>query len=584
MNNPKTKSGLTAFVISALLLAVIAVGKVSAAETADVITQKVDELFAAMNNDASPGAALVVIKDGKIIYKRGYGMADLESDVKIQPSTIFHVGSVSKQFTAFAVQLLVGEGKISLDDDVHKFVPELYDFGKPLKIRHLLNHTSGLREQLQLLFMAGWRLEDVVTQEDLLRVIWRQRELNFAPGAEYLYSNTNYTLLALIVERVSGQSLAQYTEEKIFKPLGMTNTRFRTDYRTVTKNLALSYIPTSQGVKHMFLAGSYTGAAGLMTTAEDLTLWDRNFYGHQVGGRETMQRMLANGTLNDGQKIVYASGLNVGNYRGLKTIEHSGEDAGYQADFLQFPEQRFSVIILSNSGGFDAVSTAWQIAELYLADEIKAAQEEAKTSTAGSSPVVIREITLAPKIIDGFIGDYKLSFGIPLKLSKDAGKLSVAVRGQAAQPLSAVSPTEFSTYDGRLKIKFQPPQNGKYIKLAVNLNGQQLDGEKIENLTLTDAAAKQYGGVYYSEEVNAVYSVVFKDGKLLLLHRRGEEPLTVKHTDEFVSGFSAEARRWRGGEYVRLKFLRDRPTTRVTGFLLSMPGARNVRFIKSEKF
>lgn len=553
---------------------------VSGNEISDPITQKVDELFFAMNNGTSPGASVVVIKDGRIIYENGYGTADLESGAKISPSTVFHVGSLSKQFTAMAIQLLAGEGRLSLDDDVRKFLPELHDFGKTITIRHLLNHTSGLREQLQLLFMAGWRLEDVTTEDDVLRLIWRQRELNFAPGTEYLYSNTNYTLLALIVERVSGKTLAQYSEEKIFTPLKLTNTHFRDDYRTITKNLALSYIPTNRGIKHMFLLGSYVGASGLMTTAEDLALWNENFYTYKVGGRETIERMLTAGKLNNGQKISYASGLNVGQYRGLKTIEHSGEDAGYQADFIQFPGQKFSVIVLSNSGGFDAVSAARQIADLYLADEIKEAQ--AKTVSA-PSPVEIKEIKILPKTLDRYAGDYKLSFGIPLKLTNEAGRLIAQVREQTKQPLLPVSPAEFFTEEGNIRIEFAPPEKGKYIKLKIDLNGQQLDGEKIEKPEFTNSSAKEYAGTYYSDELGTIYSIFFRDGKLLLLHRRGEEPLTIKHEDEFTTGFSTEAKRWRSGEYARIKFLRDKQN-HVTGFLLSMPTAGNVRFVKSNKF
>lgn len=546
--------------------------------SSDSISKKIDELFSQVDTGDSPGAALAVIKNGDIIYRRGYGMANLEDGVQITPSTIFHVGSMSKQFTAMAIQMLVQEGRLSLNDDVRKFLPELHDFGKSITVRHLLNHTSGLREQLQLLFMTGWRLEDVVTEEDLLRLIWRQRELNFAPGAEYLYSNTNYTLLALIVERASGKPLARYTEEKIFRPLGMKNTRFRDDYRTVTKNLALSYVPTAQGVKRMFISGSYVGSSGLLATVEDLARWDQNFYSRQVGGSEVIERMLTRGRLNDGQEINYASGLNVGQYRGLKTVEHSGEDAGYQADFLQFPDQRFSVIVLSNSGAFDAVNTARRVAELYLADEIRTAQSSPVTPP---TTLARTEISLAPGELEAFVGDYKLSFGIPLKLSMESGRLAAQVREQPRQTLAALSATEFATKDASIRIRFLSPEGGKYLRLKIDLNNQQLDGERIERLSLSGTTAQAYVGTYYSEELGALYSISYKNGQLMLWHRRGEEPLLIKHEDQFATGFSAEARRWRGGEYVRIKFLRDR-RNRITGFLLSMPTAWNVRFLKSD--
>jgi CubicO group peptidase (beta-lactamase class C family) len=565
-------------ILAILLILLSAAWTFAAVDGPGPITARVDELFSAVDAVDQPGAAVVIVKDGKIEYERGYGMADLEAGAKITPSTIFHVGSVSKQFTAMAVQLLVREGKLFLDDDVRKFIPELHDFGKPVLVRHLLNHTSGLREQLQLLFMAGWRLEDVMTQEDILRLIWKQRELNFEPGTEYLYSNTNYTLLALIVERVSGKTLARYTEEKIFVPLGMRNTRFRDDHRGVTKNLALSYIPTTQGIRHMLIAGGYAGPAGLMTTAGDLALWDNNFYTGQIGGHETIERMLAAGKLANGREINYASGLNVGRYRGLKSVEHSGEDAGYQADFLQCPEQKFSVVVLSNFGGFDAVSTARQIADLYLENDIKAA---AVKPPANPQPPDIKEIEVPGKLTDAYAGEYKLSFGIPLDLTIDSGRLTVQVRKDAKKPLASISPTGFVTPDGSIRIEFLPPENGKYIRLKIELNGQQLEGERQEKLTLADTSAGEYTGTYYSPELGAVYSLFYREGKLFLAHRRGEEPLALKHEDEFTSGFSTEARRWRGGEYARIKFVRDKKK-HIQGFLLSMPTARNVGFVKKD--
>lgn len=587
MKKTKPNSILKLFIFVIIITSSFSVGRVKGGDLKpsptqipnDSIAKKVDEIFSGVNTSDSPGVAVAVIKNGDIIFRRGYGMADLENGVQITPTTKFHVGSISKQFTAMAIQMLIQEGRLLLDDDVRKFLPELPDFGKTITVRHLLNHTSGLREQLQLLFMAGWRLEDVVTEDDLLRMIGRQRELNFEPGAEFLYSNTNYTLLALLVQRASGKPLAQYAAEKIFRPLEMTNTRFRDDYRTVTRNLALSYIPTPQGVKHMFISGSYVGSSGLMTTVEDLARWDKNFYSREAGGSEVIERMLTRGRLKDGQEIDYASGLNVGRqYLGLRTVEHTGEDAGYVADFLQFPDQRFSVIVLSNSGAFDAVDTARRVAELYLADEIRKAQSNPITAP---TPQTRTEISLAPRVLEAFVGDYKLPFGIPIKLLIESGKLAVRVREQPQQTLAALSSTEFATKDASIHIRFLPPEGGKYLRLKIELNNQQLDGERIERLSLSPSMAQAYGGTYYSEELGALYSISYKNGQLMLWHRRGEEPLLIKHQDQFVTGFSEEARRWRGGEYVRITFLRDR-RNRATGFLLSMPTAWNVRFLKAE--
>ncbi|HZM99550.1 MAG TPA: serine hydrolase, partial [Pyrinomonadaceae bacterium] len=209
------------------------VSTVAAQNGADPLTKKVDQLFATWDKPESPGAAIAVIKDGIVVYKRGYGSANLEYNVPITPQTVFHVASVSKQFTAFAIALLASQGKLSLDDDIRKHLPEVPDFGKKITVRHLIHHTSGLRDQWTLLGMAGWRLDDVITKEHIMKMVRYQRELNFDPGAENLYSNTGYTLLAVIVERVSGQSFREYTEANIFKPLGMTNTHFHDDHEEI---------------------------------------------------------------------------------------------------------------------------------------------------------------------------------------------------------------------------------------------------------------------------------------------------------------------------------------------------------------
>ncbi|MCW4036925.1 MAG: beta-lactamase family protein, partial [Candidatus Bathyarchaeota archaeon] len=205
-----------------------------------IINKKIDEIFSEWDRTDSPGSALAVLKDGEIVYKRGYGMANLEYGIPITPTTIFHVASVSKQFTAFAVALLAQEGKLSLDDDVRRYVPDLPDFGETITIRHLIHHISGLRDQWELLIAAGWRMEDVIKTEDVLELVREQKELNFKPGSEYLYCNTGYTLMALIVERVSGKPFRDFCAERIFQPLAMENTHFHDDHKMIVENRAYS--------------------------------------------------------------------------------------------------------------------------------------------------------------------------------------------------------------------------------------------------------------------------------------------------------------------------------------------------------
>ncbi len=279
--------------LALLFLCCWLVTTVTAQSVEDPLTKKVDQLFATWDKPESPGAAIAVIRDGAVIYKRGYGSANLEYNVPITSQTVFHVASVSKQFTAFAITMLANQGKLSLDDDIRKHLPELPDFGKKITIRHLIFHTSGLRDQWTLLGMAGWRLDDVITKEHIMKIVRHQKELNFDPGAEYLYSNTGYTLLAVIVERVSGQPFRDYTEASIFKPLGMTNTHFHDDHERIVKNRAYSYSSAGpgRGFKAAPLTYANVGATSLFTTAEDLARWVINFEDKKIGGVDVIKQM-----------------------------------------------------------------------------------------------------------------------------------------------------------------------------------------------------------------------------------------------------------------------------------------------------
>ena len=254
------------------------------------VEQRIDGIFAPWNKKDTPGASVAVIRDGKMIFSKGYGMANLEYGVPNKPETVFHIASVSKQFTTFAVLLLEEDGKLSLDDDIRKYVPEVPDFGKKITLRHLAHHTSGLRDQWALIALAGGRLDDVITTEHILKLVKRQKELNFEPGAEYLYSNTGYTLLAEVVARVSGKSFAEFTSERIFKPLKMNKTLFYDDHEKIVKNRAYSYYRSPNGYRKAVLSYANAGATSLFTTVEDLGLWALNFENPVVGTKETIAK------------------------------------------------------------------------------------------------------------------------------------------------------------------------------------------------------------------------------------------------------------------------------------------------------
>ena len=333
------------------------------------ISARVNRLFEKWDKPDSPGAALSVIQNGSIIYKRGYGCANLEYDIPITPASIFHVASVSKQFTAFAITVLAHQGNLSLDDEIQKHLPELPDFGNPITIRHLIHHTSGLRDQWELLMMAGWRLDDVITRAHILKLACRQKDLNFDPGAEHLYCNTGYTLMAEIVERITGQSFRQWTEANIFKPLKMSSTHFHDDHEMIVPNRTYSYAPAEDGeFRKSVLNYANVGATSLFTTVEDLAKWVQNFSDGRIGGKPVIQQMHQRGVLNSRKEIDYAFGLSIGQYRGLKIVGHGGSDAGYRSHLLQFPDQAFAVAVLSNLASFAPHELAHQVVDIYLAD------------------------------------------------------------------------------------------------------------------------------------------------------------------------------------------------------------------------
>lgn len=335
----------------------------------DSLAHRIDALFADFAKASSPGCAVGVVDAGGLAYAEGYGMADLQHDVPITPSTVFHVASTSKQFTAFAVALLATEGKLSLDDDVRTYLPELHDFGHRITLLNLLTHTSGLRDQWTLLALAGWRPYDVKTQDDILRLAFRQKELNFVPGDEWLYSNTGYTLLAEIVERVWGQSLGAFTRARVFEPLGMHDTHFSNDHNEIVKRRAAAYETTESGWRISVPVFDNYGATSLLTTVEDLSLWAQNYW-TRAFEPEAMEMLLETRiTLNDGSELTrYGLGLGFGRPGDLEAIGHGGVDAGFRSDLLVFPSHRVAAIALCNADAAVAFDLTPQMARVVLSD------------------------------------------------------------------------------------------------------------------------------------------------------------------------------------------------------------------------
>lgn len=441
---------------------------------ADEATDKVDKLFAAWDKTTSPGAALAVIHDGRIIYERGYGMAKLEDGIVMTPDKIFDIGSVSKQFTATCVVMLVRDGKISLDDNVRKYIPELPDYGTPITVRHLLHHTSGLRDYNALLELAGFRGDsDCPTVEEALGVICRQKKLNYPPGQEYSYTNTGYFLLGQIVERVSGKSLNVFAQEHIFKPLGMEHTLYQEDHTQVIRDRATGYDPDGQGFKIDMSNWDETGDGNVYTSVEDLYLWDQAFYNGKLG-KDVMDMLHTKGTLNDGKPIDYAFGLVVTGYKGLKVIEHGGAWAGFRAAIVRFPDEKFSAICLANLGTMDPSGLCFKVADIYLSDELK---EPPKPAGKKAEAVTVDKKDLAPLLpltavmLNEYAGTYisseLLDARYQIKVDKD--KLVLKMRTIPGAPMKALAPDKFIEPESGANIEFMRGKGGKVagFKLAV---------------------------------------------------------------------------------------------------------------------
>ena len=317
----------------------------------DSANRWVDSIFAPYGSTSSPGCAVGVVRDGQLAFAKGYGMADLEHDTPITPSTRFYIASLSKQFTAMSILLLAQEGRLSLDDWVRRWVPQVPSFGSPITLRQLLHHTSGLRDYFTLLALSGWPSDGLLTQSQFIDLVSRQKSLNFTPGDEFLYSNTGYALLAMVVERASGQSLRDYAADHIFKPLGMTHTEFRDDHTQIIPHRAVGYQPTGSGFRMSQPELDVVGDGGVYSTVEDLAKWDANFETGRVGGKDGVAELEEPGRLNNGQAIPYALALTLGDMAGMSTFSHRGAYGGYRSAMLMIPSRRLSVIALCNTSG-----------------------------------------------------------------------------------------------------------------------------------------------------------------------------------------------------------------------------------------
>ncbi len=511
----------------------------------------VDAVFAAYQRTDSAGCSVGVFRQGEIEYARGYGMANLELGVANAPSTVFDIGSTSKQFSAFAILLLEQEGQLSIDDDVRKYVPELPSYGPTITIKNLLQHTSGLRDYLGLFQLAGIHWKDVTTSQDALDAIVRQKALNFEPGDEYLYSNSGFFLLSEIVKRVSGRTLAQSARERIFEPLGMRHTRYLDDPQDIVPNRATGYDFTEEGELEIDMSDfEQTGDGAVYTTVEDLFLWDHNFYHPRVGTGEMLQRMQTPGMLQSGKPMTYGLGLVMKSYRGLDTVSHGGSWAGYRAELLRFPQQELSVACLCNLGATDPSDLARKVAEVYLEGEMTPRETAPTTVFASLSTSELESRS-------GAYGDR--ASGSYAFLSVGDGKLLLDAFGAplALQPLSAT----------RFVVE-------KFPSMVLEFEGEVLVLGNDEPRRLsrfvpwTPSELQEFRGMYRSEEVGGTFEIDIQDNALVVRHRT-IAPIPMKPTrrDSFYV------------EGLGLNFTRD-GKGKVDGFTLDMGRGKGIVYAK----
>lgn len=532
---------------------------------ADEKTDKVDKLFSKWDSTISPGAALAIIKDGKIIYKRGYGMANLEHNIPLTSTSVFRIGSTSKQFTASCIAILSLQGKISLDDNIRKYLPELPKYEKLITIRHLVHHTSGIRDYLTLADIAALPNDYFYTPEDTVELLSRQKGSNFPPGEEHLYSNSGYFLLGVIVERVSGKSLNDFAQTHIFKPLGMKNTHFHDDHTMIVKNRADGYSPLKKGFRIDMTTLDHVGDGGVFTTVEDLFLWDQAFYSYKLG-KELMELIQTPGMLNNGEKLEYAFGLDINEYKGLKRVSHSGGFAGFSAQMVRFPGQKFTVVCLANLGTISPSRLCRQIADIYLADKLKKAEK------APEKKEKVKAVTLSKQELEDKVGNYQEErTGIWTIISMKEGKLVMEAWGRKYD-LTPASKIRFQALDASFanSIEFFPDEKGRIRKAKLTIEGdEEINLVKARTLSpLTPLQLKEYAGDYYNDELPVTYKLAVEKGSLFFKHKNAPKGvLKAMDRDKFTT-------RW-----FNIEFVRDK-RKRIKGFVLGAGRAANIEFVK----
>ena len=551
---------LMRFVVVTIALAIVAP---FAAAADDVAPQKVDQLFSVYDRPGSPGCSLGVIRDGDFIYRKAYGSASLELGVPLSPQSVFYMGSVSKQFTAAAVVLAAEQGYLSLDDDVRKYIPELPDYGHVITLRQMIHMTTGFRDYITLLHLSGNDdVADFQSPDDIFKIVVRQRGLNNIPGDEWIYSSTNYFLLGMVVKRATKKSLAEFAAENIFKPLGMSHTLFYDDHTIVVPGRVAAYDLGAHDTFQVDWSTTYEvlGASGLMSTVDDLLLWDRNFYTNRLGKGALVKELQTPGILNNGNTISYAMGLGLWDYRGLPIVDHGGALFGYQTELLRFPEEKFTVICLCNIGSAAPEELAREVADLYLAGKV---QLGASALTASHNENLPDPAEFAGKYLDA-------QTHVMYRFTASDGNLIAWGNGNVVawgDVLRRISTNQFSDL-GITTITFDSSNGVTHAKIDI-MGEPSFSGGRIEEIHLGEPALASYTGQFRSTELDAFYGLSLEKDTLTLRNRNNPpQKLIPIAKDEFDAG-----------DLGTLIFERD-SGSRVLGFRVFPDDARGIEFKK----
>jgi CubicO group peptidase (beta-lactamase class C family) len=536
---------------------------------ATTTNEKIDEILISLENDETPGIGIAIVKDGVVKYKKGFGLANLEYGIPIDTSTVFDIASLSKQFTGYAISFLIEQGKFSLDDDIRKYIPEFPDFGHTITIDHLVHHTSGLRDWPNALSIKGLFFDDVISFDQILSMAYNQRELNFTPGSEFLYSNTGYNVLAELIQRVTGESFRQWTETNIFQPLDMNHTHFHDDHTEIVKNKANGYY-YDKGDYHVSSNNlTAVGSSSLYTTIDDFIKWSINLHSPKVGGNSIINRMLQKGILNNGEEISYAFGLDIGKYHGITKISHTGSWASFLTYSGYFPDENLSVIIFSNGASLTPWMISNKITDLFLKDKFvdESKKDEPKTAKPNQAGQ-LEELSQ-----NQLPGNYELEPGVVLeiKIKDDFLHVFQTWNKKTYNIINTTGNTYEIPKDDSIQFTFSKLKDDFTQLVTVFQHGKDSYWNKIEKFDLSKVKLNDFTGNFYSEELSTTYNFVIVDDKLVSKHSRlSDFNLNPLKKDMFTG----EA--W---FFNKVEFIRNSNKV-ITGFKVSNGRVRNLYFEK----